>query len=468
MAERNGSGETAAGAARVLAVDDEPHVREVLTTALEAWGYAVTTAADGEQAEKILAREEFDVVLLDIRMPGRGGLEVLRAMRLDGHEAEVIVLTANADLDTAIEALRLRAFDYLRKPFRLPELEHVIARAAEQRRLRHQNRQLRRAVAQLAPEPVIVGKSRAAERLRGLLDRVGRAQAHVLILGESGSGKELAARAIHRASGRRDLPFLAINCAALPNELLESELFGHEKGAFTGAAVRRQGLLELAHQGTLFLDEVAEMSPVMQAKLLRAIDQGEIRRLGGDRTLHVDVRVIAATNKDLRRAVAAGEFRQDLYYRLGVVMIEIPPLRERPADIPLLLEHFIGAQPPAYRFRLAPDAVAALVRYAWPGNVRELRNVVERLAVLMPGEEVTAAEVEAHLPGELRVPEADAAMQPLEAMERQHILAVLQRTGGNRARAAKILGVDPKTLYNKLRAYEAMGATSLGHIPDAG
>jgi transcriptional regulator with PAS, ATPase and Fis domain len=323
-------------------------------------------------------------------------------------------------------------------------------------------------VSQLAPEPVLVGASRAVRRLRELLERVGRAHAHVLILGESGSGKELAARAIHRASGRRELPFLAINCAALPNELLESELFGHEKGAFTGAAVRRQGLLELAHDGTLFLDEVAEMSLPMQAKLLRAIDQGEIRRLGGDRTIHVDVRVIAATNKDLRRALAAGEFRQDLYYRLGVVVVEVPPLRARPEDIAGLLEHFIALQPPAQRVRLTPEAISALTAYPWPGNVRELRNLVERLSVLMPGEEITGADLAAHLPGDLRPAEPEAAMQPLEEVERRHILRILQQSGGNRARAAKVLGVDPKTLYNKLKAYETAGGTLSGSTPAAG
>src|SRR4029079_2655296 len=272
---------------------------------------------------------------------------------------------------------------------------------------------------------------------------------HVLIVGESGSGKELAARSVHRASQRRNLPFLAINCAALPDELLESELFGHEKGAFTGAAGRRHGLLELAHEGTLFLDEVAEMTPAMQAKLLRALDRGEIRRLGGDRTLHVDVRVIAATNKDLTRAVATGEFRHDLYYRLGVVVIEVPPLRERVEDIPLLVEHFAqrAAGPDQRVVKLSEEAMTLLTRYAWPGNVRELRNLMERLTVLSSGTEIAAADVALHVGTSL--PDDETGLSSLGEIERRHIVKVLQHTAGNRARAARILGIDPKTLYNK-------------------
>jgi two-component system response regulator HydG len=281
----------------------------------------------------------------------------------------------------------------------------------------------------------------------------------VLVLGESGSGKELAARCIHRASPRRDLPFLALNCAALPDELLESELFGHERGAFTGAQSRRHGLLELAHEGTLFLDEVAEMSAAMQAKLLRALDRGEIRRLGGDRTLHVDVRIIAATNKDLARAAASGEFRHDLYYRLGVILIEVPPLRERVDDVPLLVDYFskqIAAQGRT-PIKLTSEAMALLMRYGWPGNVRELRNVVERLSVLCGDEEVTAAEVSLHLPAPMS-DEAEGQLLSMDEVERRHILKILQRTGGNRARASKILGVNPKTLYNKLKSYSVSGS----------
>jgi len=441
-------------APRLLVVEDDPDLREAWVSGLERAGFTLASAADGEQALAVLARDEFDAVILDLRIPRRDGIQVLQAMRSDGHDAEVIIVTGHAEIETAIEALKLKAFDYVTKPFRIAELVQVVSRAAEHRRLRRENRVLRRAVSQHEVEPVMQGASRAMERLLAMLDRAGRANSHVLIVGESGSGKELAARSIHRASPRRDLPFLAINCAALPDELLESELFGHEKGAFTGAAARRHGLLELAHEGTLFLDEVAEMSAAMQAKLLRALDRGEIRRLGGDRTLHVDVRVIAATNKDLTRAIATGEFRHDLYYRLGVVVIEVPPLRERVEDIPLLVEYFAhrAAGPDQRPIKVSAEAMAVLTRYSWPGNVRELRNLMERLTVLSSGEEIASADVALHLGAPAA--EAEAGLLSLDEIERRHIIKVLQNTGGNRARAAKILGIDPKTLYNKLKSYD--------------
>ncbi len=445
-------------APRLLVVEDDPDLRETWVSGLERAGFTVKSVDDGEKALATLAREEFDVVILDLRIPRRDGIQVLQGMRAENLDAEAIIVTGHAEIETAVEALKLKAFDYITKPFRMAELVQVVSRASEHRRLRRENRVLRRAVSQHEPEPVIQGSSRAMERLLAMLDRAGRANSHVLIIGESGSGKDLAARTIHRASQRRDLPFLAINCAALPDELLESELFGHEKGAFTGAAGRRHGLLELAHEGTLFLDEVAEMTPAMQAKLLRALDRGEIRRLGGDRTLHVDVRVIAATNKDLTRAVATGEFRHDLYYRLGVVVIEVPPLRERVEDIPLLVEHFVqqAVGPEQRPVKLSSDAMTLLTRYPWPGNVRELRNVIERLTVLSSGSEITAADVSLHVG--TATPGGETGLPSLGEIERRHIVKVLQHTGGNRARAAKILGIDPKTLYNKLKSYDALSA----------
>ena len=443
----------AANIIRLLVVEDDPDLRDTLVAALARAGFVVASAADGDAALATVAKEEFDIVLLDLRIPRKNGIQVLQTMRGEGHDTEVIIVTGHAEVETAIEALKLKAFDYILKPFRFAELVQVVNRAAEHRRLKRENRLLRRAVSQHELEPDMQGQSRAMERLRELLQRAGQSQSHVLILGESGSGKELAARSIHAASARRDLPFLAINCAALPDELLESELFGHEKGAFTGAAARRHGLLELAHEGTLFLDEVAEMSVAMQAKLLRTLDRGEIRRLGGDRTLHVDVRVIAATNKDLQKAVAANEFRHDLYYRLGVVVIEVPSLRERVEDIPLLVQFFAQkvAAPGQRPIKFAGDAMQMLTRYSWPGNVRELRNIVERLSVLSSGEEVTTGDVALHLSS--ASPEIEGKLPTLDEVERRHILKVLQSTGGNRARASKILDVDPKTLYNKLKAY---------------
>jgi DNA-binding NtrC family response regulator len=439
---------------RLLVVEDDPDLRETWVSGLEGADFPVASVADGEQALAALANEDFGVVVLDLRIPGRDGIQVLQAMRADGHDADVIIVTGHAEIETAIEALKLQAFDYITKPFRMAELVQAVSRAAEHRRLRRENRVLRHAVSQHEDEPIMQGSGPAMARLLETLDRAGRASSHVLILGESGAGKELAARAIHRASARRALPFLAINCAALPDELLESELFGHERGAFTGAGARRHGLLELAHEGTLFLDEVAEMSPAMQAKLLRALDRGEIRRLGGDRTFHVDVRVIAATNKNLTRAIADGLFRADLYYRLGVIVIEVPPLRERVEDIPLLAEFFArrAAGPGQRPVVLSLDGMALLERYAWPGNVRELRNLFERLTVLASGEEVSAADIALHLGAP--VPAGEPGVSPLDEVERRHILKVLQHASGNRARAAKILGIDPKTLYNKLKGYD--------------
>ncbi len=453
MAIRTDSQSSTANILRLLVVEDEPEIRSTLVSGLARAGYVVAAVGNGDEAVSTLASEEFDIVLLDLRIPGRGGIQVLQSMRADGHDAEVIIITGHAETETAIEALKLKAFDYIIKPFRFNDLMQVVGRAGEYRRLRRENRLLRRAVSQHEADPLMHGQSRAMDQLRSLLDRAGQSQSHVLILGESGSGKELAARTIHAASPRRDLPFLAINCAALPDELLESELFGHEKGAFTGAVGRRHGLLELAHEGTLFLDEVAEMSTAMQAKLLRALDRGEIRRLGGDRTLHVDVRVIAATNKDLSRAIASGDFRHDLYYRLGVVVIEVPPLRERVEDIPLLVEHFARqlTGPGQRPLKVNSEAMALLIRYPWPGNVRELRNVIERLSVLSAGEEVTPAEVSLHLSPASS--EVEANLPSLDEIEKRHIMRVLQQTAGNRTRAARILGVDPKTLYNKLKTY---------------
>lgn len=455
MENRAEKGSSAGNALRLLVVEDDPDLRETLVTGLSRRGFVVGAVGDGDHALATLAREEFDLVVLDLRIPGRDGIQVLQSMRADGHDAEVIIVTGHAEIESAIEALKLKAFDYITKPFRFAELFEVVNRAAEHRRLRRENRLLRRAVSQHELPPIMYGQSPVMDRLRDILTRAGQSQSHVLILGESGSGKELAARYVHRASPRRDLPFLAINCAALPDELLESELFGHEKGAFTGASSRRHGLLELAHEGTLFLDEVAEMSVAMQAKLLRALDRGEIRRLGGDRTLHVDVRVVAATNKDLGRAVAAGEFRADLYYRLSVVVIEVPPLRERVEDIPLLVEHFakLATEPHERPMKVTAEAMALLTRYAWPGNVRELRNVVERLIVLSSGEEITAADVSLHLSSVS--PEGDPSLPSLREVERRHIMKVLQHASGNRTRASHILGVDPKTLYNKLKGYNA-------------
>src|SRR5206468_7933033 len=328
-------------ALRLLVVEDEQELREVLVQGLAKRGFNVAAAADGDAGLATLSEQEFDVVILDLRMPRRDGIQVLQQMRTDGHDAEVIIVTGHADIETAVDALKLHAFDYLSKPFQMAELLQTVARAAEYRRLRLENRSLRRAVSQHEIEPLLYGSSRAMDRLRGLLDRASQSASNVLILGESGSGKELAARSIHRGSARRDLPFLALNCAALPDELLESELFGHERGAFTGAQQAKPGQIELAAGGVLFLDEVSEMSPSAQAKFLRVLQEREFQRLGGTRLLKANVRIVAATNRDLRKAVERGDFREDLYYRLQVFDIRIAPLRERATDILDLSEAFL-------------------------------------------------------------------------------------------------------------------------------
>ncbi|MBI4611313.1 MAG: sigma-54-dependent Fis family transcriptional regulator [Candidatus Rokubacteria bacterium] len=439
---------------RILIAEDEASLREGLAREFARRGFEVETAEDGVAADEALRARDFDVVLLDLRMPRRDGIEVLKAMRADGHEAEVVIITGHAETETAIEALKLQAYDYITKPFRLAEVLEVVRRAAERRRLQRENRSLRRAVSQSEPDPLLVGKSRALESFKTLLDRAALSESNVLIVGESGSGKELAARHIHGHSQRREMPFLAVNCGALPDELLESELFGHEKGAFTGATAQKHGLLELAHNGTLFFDEVAEMSPAMQVKLLRTLDLGEIRRLGSGRTIRVNVRVLAATNKDIAAEVRAGRFRHDLYYRLGVIVLRVPPLRERAEDIPLLVNHYFQLLiPPGHLLvKIVPEAMAELCRHSWPGNVRELRNMVERFVALSDGEEVTAADVGLHLSVAAASLESDEGLPPLKEVEHRYIAKVLERTGGNRAQAARILGVDPKTLYNKLKA----------------
>ncbi|MFQ5829872.1 MAG: sigma-54-dependent transcriptional regulator [Candidatus Methylomirabilia bacterium] len=439
---------------RILIAEDEGSLREGLAREFARRGFEVETAADGVTAEETLRASDFDVVLLDLRMPERDGIELLKGMRAEGHEAEAVIMTGHADTETAIEALKLKAYDYITKPFRLAELLEVVSRAADRRRLTRENRSLRRAVSQSEPGPFLVGKSRVLEAFKTLLDRAALSDSSVLIMGESGSGKELAARHIHRQSHRRAMPFLAVNCGALPEELLESELFGHEKGAFTGATAQKHGLLELAHNGTLFFDEVAEMSPGMQVKLLRALDLGEVRRVGSGRMTRVDVRVLAATNKDIVAETRAGRFRQDLYYRLGVILLRVPALRERSEDIPLLVDLFIHQlTPPGHSpVNMSPDARAQLAQHPWPGNVRELRNIVERFVALSDGNEISAADVALELSVAATAWESEESLPPLKEVEQRYVAKVLQRTGGNRAQSARILGVDPKTLYNKLRA----------------
>lgn len=441
-----------AGGYRILVVDDERPTRLLMEKELPRAGYVVTTAESGEEALEKVRAQDFDVILLDLKMPGIGGMEALRRVRDSGASGEVVILTGHPDVDTAIEAMKLGAYDYLTKPFKLSELEEVLRRAADRKRLERENAALRRMVAQREPVPVLIGQSQAILALLETVRRIAPSHANVLIQGESGTGKGLVARIIHEQSARRSGPFLVINCSAFQDQLLESELFGHEKGSFTGAAVAKQGLFEVADGGTLLLDEVGEMSAAMQAKLLQVMDSRELRRVGGTRVHRVDVRVIAATNKDLTQELRLARFREDLYYRLNVVSLTIPPLRERKEDIALLIEHFLKHLETTHtRKTVSPEALQLLVNYAWPGNVRELANTVERLLILTQGEVIGPDD----LPANIRHPGSPArgGASSLAEMERLHVMRVLAETGGKKMQAARLLGIDLKTLNQKIKRY---------------
>ena len=441
---------------QVLVVDDEKPTRVLMERELPRSGCAVRTAQSGEEALEVLSRQEFDVVLLDLKMPGLGGMETLRRLRSTGTTAEVVVLTGHPEVESAIAAMKLGATDYLTKPFKLSEVEAVLQRAAEKRRLQAENAALRRMVGQREDPASILGESPAMRPLLEMVGRVAASNAPVLISGETGTGKGLIARAIHQSSPRAEHPFLVINCSAFQDQLLESELFGHEKGAFTGAVSAKAGLFEVADGGTLFLDEVAEMSPAMQAKLLQVLDTGELRRVGGTRLWQVDTRIFAATNRDLEKEVRGGHFREDLFFRLNVVSLLVPPLRERREDIPRLVEHFLVRYqlPGQPKKTLAPAALALLVGYAWPGNVRELANTVERLVLLAPGPVITPEDLPANIrPSAEPPPRQEDTPLPLTEVERLSIMRALKYTQGKKAPAARLLGIDVKTLTHKIRIY---------------
>ncbi|MDZ4338777.1 MAG: sigma-54 dependent transcriptional regulator [candidate division NC10 bacterium] len=441
---------------QVLVVDDEKPTRVLMERELPRSGCAVRTAQSGEEALEVLSRQEFDVVLLDLKMPGLGGMETLRRLRSTGTTAEVVVLTGHPEVESAIAAMKLGATDYLTKPFKLSEVEAVLQRAAEKRRLQAENAALRRMVGQREDPASILGESPAMRPLLEMVGRVAASNAPVQISGETGTGKGLSARAIHQSSPRAEHPFLVINCSAFQDQLLESELFGHEKGAFTGAVSAKAGLFEVADGGTLFLDEVAEMSPAMQAKLLQVLDTGELRRVGGTRLWQVDTRIFAATNRDLEKEVRGGHFREDLFFRLNVVSLLVPPLRERREDIPRLVEHFLVRYqlPGQPKLTIAPAALALLVGYAWPGNVRELANTVERLVLLAPGPVITPEDLPANIrPSAEPPPRQEDTPLPLTEVERLSIMRALKYTQGKKAPAARLLGIDVKTLTHKIRIY---------------
>jgi DNA-binding NtrC family response regulator len=444
----------------VLVVDDDAGVRDSFRLILED-EYEVLEAADGPAALRVLAAAQVDVVLLDIRLPGMDGVEVLERIKSLDDGLEVILVTAVNTLRTAVAAMKRGAFDYLTKPFDEDELVQVIRRALERRSLAREVVYLRSELDRRAPGDLIIGGHPEMQRLFRVIAHTARTTTTVLITGESGTGKELIARAIHRQSPRRDKPFVAVNPAAISESLMESELFGHEKGAFTGARQRRIGRFEMAHGGTCFLDEIGTLRHELQAKLLRVIQEREIERVGGTQTIKLDVRFIAATNADLQHAVVQGAFREDLYYRLNVLPIRVPPLRERRDDIPALVEHFLCR----YRRQfgkpittMSPDALAVMRDYRWPGNVRELQNVIERLVTLAEAPVIGVDD----LPFDMLFPDRRAKVKELESLplkeateefERQIILRVLERVGWNLSEASRLLGIHRNSLKLKLKRW---------------
>ena len=443
--------------ATILLVDDEPSARGTMALLLKRRGHRVIEAADVRAATKALADSAFEVVVTDLRMPDGDGLDVLRAAKAHCPDADVILLTAYAGWESAKAAIQLGAFDYFEKGREPDELLHRIERAVEDKALRRENENLRAQVRARFGLPGLIATSAEMARVLDLVERVAPTDATVLIRGESGTGKEIIAKALHHAGPRASGRFVAINCGALPEPLLESEIFGHVKGAFTGAAANKKGLFEEAHGGTLFLDEIGEMAPGLQVKLLRVLQSGEVRPVGSTQVITVDARVVAATNRDLEPMIRRGTFREDLFYRLNVIPIALPPLRERREDIPLLAEHFLArfSQRQGRVLRLSAGATERLLRYAWPGNVRELENAMERLAILAREETIEAGDLPPHIGAGLALGTAPglAAEQTLAEAERAHIIQILERCGWNHSRAAEALGIGRTTLWRKLKDY---------------
>jgi DNA-binding NtrC family response regulator len=448
------------GKERILVVDDEEVMRDVLSTLLAAEGYAVDLAEDGAQAIEAMRDGEYGAMLLDLMMPEVDGFQVLEEVARRDHAPAVIVLTAYATIEKAVRATRLGAYDFITKPFKNDEVLLAVRNALEQRRLREENRHLKERLVDRYGFRNIIGKSAAMQQVFDLVRQVAPSRSTILIEGESGTGKELVAKAIHAASGRAEAPFVAINCGNIPSELLESELFGHVRGAYTGATAAKKGLFEVADGGTLFLDEIANISMETQSKLLRVIQEREFRRLGGLENIRIDVRIIAATNSNLLEVVRHGGFREDLYYRLNVIFVKLPPLRERTEDVPLLVEHFVrkyaeenqkGALP------VEPGAMRVLMDYHWPGNVRELENVIERAVVLSQRDVITAELfppnlIASSIEAGTHEPEDDLPLKDrVLNFEKGLILSALEKTDWNQKKAAELLRVNATTLSEKLK-----------------
>ncbi|MEE4601142.1 MAG: sigma-54 dependent transcriptional regulator [Desulfobacteraceae bacterium] len=449
----------------ILIVDDDLNHLKTLQTIVRSWGYQVSLADDGEKAVENVKERPFALILMDVRMAQMSGIEALEQIKQYNPAIPILIMTAYSSVDSAVEALKAGAYDYLTKPLDFEVLKISLARALEHSGLKAENATLKSKMSADYEMENIIGKSRPMKELVDVMSMVAPSEATVLITGESGTGKELIAKSIHHNSGRKDRPLVVVNCAALTETLLESELFGHEKGAFTGADKRREGRFKQADRGTIFLDEIGETSAAMQAKLLRVIQEREIQRVGGEETLSVDVRILAATNLNLEEEVREGKFREDLFYRLNVVTLRIPQLRERQDDIPLLAHHFMEKYAKKNRKQVkgfSPLAMDMLLKYAWPGNVRELENVIERAVILLPDEHITEKELPSNITDSYAeksdwvIPPAPVtANRSLEEIEKQAILATLEDSGGNKSETARRLGINRKTLHKKLKDYGA-------------
>jgi len=443
---------------KLLIAEDEKNLGVVLQKELSRLGHQVTLVHDAEAAIKTAGETEFDVALLDIMMPGRSGLEVLRLLREQEQPPEVLMMTGHATVETALQAMKLGAYDYLTKPCHIRELEAIINKAYEKRQLRLENLILQSRLTYKEKAPDIVVRSQKMNDVMALVRKIAASNATVLVTGDSGTGKELIANTVHCFSTRHNGPFIDISCAAIQETLLESELFGYEQGAFTGARKRKLGLLELAHGGTLFLDEIGEMSLTLQSKLLRVLETQTFYRVGGTKKVEVDVRFIAATNRDLNQDATEGKFRSDLLFRINNFTVKLPRLSDRPEDIPALAEHFLSRVSGGEHTRFSDPAMQVLMNYSWPGNVRELRNVIERAVILSSGSEIGAED----LPLELRTHriinietegEDESRAGSLDELRRKQILSVLEQTGWHQGKASEILGISPSTLYRQLKSY---------------
>ncbi|MFW6337629.1 MAG: sigma-54-dependent transcriptional regulator [Alkalispirochaetaceae bacterium] len=443
---------------RILVVDDEAGIREVLDEILRDEGYEVLVAADGLEALKIVEEHPIDLVLLDVWLPGKGGIDVLKEIVENYTGIQTVMISGHGSIDLAVKALKLGAFDFIEKPLSLDRVLTIVSNAMELGSLRRENAELRN---KLTEEDHLIGQSKAINEVRKIISQAAGSDARIMITGENGTGKELVAREIHRRSERAQKPFVEVNCAAIPDNLIESELFGHEKGSFTGAVQQRRGKFELADGGTLFLDEVADMSLSAQAKMLRVIQEMTFQRIGGEKTIEVDVRVIVATNKDIQEEIHRGRFREDLFFRLNVIPVTVPPLRERQEDVPLLLAHFLkefsGEGTPR---RFSEEALEYLQRHPWPGNVRELKNFVERISIMSSGEVISLKEVQEYLDegpkgGEdpLESYLGMGLTEARDAFERDYLVQKLRENGNNISRTAQQLGIYPSNLHAKIKKF---------------